>query len=320
MAGPRTGPPGRGRHRGRGAADRADRPHLRARGRGGAAAARTAHRATARRHGPAGLPAAGRLPDRPVRARVADGGWLRSAPAGDLAVLRLEEPPPAPVRPAPLGLCGDHTGGPVSVFGHPAGVPDGVWARGRVVGPGGSHPAWRQIDGWTRPGPPSPRGSAERVCGTPNGRWSSASSPRSWRPGRAAPAPRPGGLDDPAGRPGGDGVRRGRGARGPAGAGRAGAAERAVAAGGPAARHGDVPDGRRGPAARPAAAAIAAGTARAGTPRTQLYQIVRRCGDFAEGPAALVDAVQWLEGDTIAVKDFVTQARRTWPDRLGADG
>jgi hypothetical protein len=51
----------------------------------------------------------------------------------------------------------------------------------------------------------------------------------------------------------------------------------------------------------------------------QLYHVVGRCGEFVQGPAELVRTVRWMEGDTLAVREFVAQARKTWPDRLGDD-
>ncbi|MFF9622525.1 trypsin-like peptidase domain-containing protein [Streptomyces griseosporeus] len=257
----------------------------------------------------------------PVRAAVAEGGWLRSSPAGDLAVLRLTDPAPAGTAPAPAGRFGTGTGGEVAVFGHPAGVPGGLWARGRVAGAGGTYPAWWQIDGLDLGGAPMQRGFSgagvwddarglvvgvlTAVPGTaiPDG----ASPPRgAWmipldtldgtafalpaRPGGSAPVPA-GPASPSALWPLVDRLLALESLRLDAGA----------------QLLGQLPAG------------IVSGIARRTTARLQLHQIVHRCGEFEEGPAALVRAVRWMEGDTAAVREFVEQARKTWPDRLDDD-
>ena len=51
-------------------------------------------------------------------------------------------------------------------------------------------------------------------------------------------------------------------------------------------------------------------------PRLQLFHLVRRCGDFTDGPAALVRAVRQLDGDTLSARRVARTARALWPDRL----
>jgi hypothetical protein len=210
------------------------------------------------------------------------------------------------------------SGAPVSVFGHPARVPDGLWARGRVVGPGGAHPPWRQIDGLDAVGAPVERGfSGAGVWDLSRGlvvgvlaavlaprRMDIADSPRvAWMipldvldatpfavaaPSRAAvdwSAPLPSALWS--------------------------LVDRLLA----------VESFREdpGPLLAQLSPAISAGTSRSSKPRLQLYHVVGRCGEFVQGPAELVRTVRWMEGDTLAVREFVAQARKTWPDRLGDD-
>ncbi|MDQ0778622.1 hypothetical protein QF026_007088 [Streptomyces aurantiacus] len=271
------------------------------------------------------FPATAQGPPESIPAHVAEAGWLRSPPAGDVAVLRLEGELPAGAAPAPLGGCGTGTGEPVAVYGYPSGIPDGVWARGQLVGAGGAHPAWRQIDGLDPVGAPVTRGFSgagvwDLRRGLVVGVLAAVLAPRSTDTGAAtrvawmipldvlegtrfaitAPAPpraapQPAHIDGPL----------------PARVLWA-LVDRLLAI-----------DSFRIDAGHQLLLQlppeIVSGIARQNNPRIQLYQIVRRCGEFEQGPAALVTTVQWIEGDTTAVKNFVTEARKTWPDRLGDD-
>jgi hypothetical protein len=93
----------------------------------------------------------------PRRAQVAAGGWFPGNAAGDLALLDVlgEEPTPPP---APLRLTGEPTRRKIMVRGHPAGLESGVWARARLVGPGGERPDWIQLDALTVTGKRIQRG------------------------------------------------------------------------------------------------------------------------------------------------------------------
>jgi hypothetical protein len=255
-----------------------------------------------------------------VTARVADGGWFRNPPAGDLAVLRLEGLPPPEAAPAPLGggSSGEGVEGiegvPVLVFGHPAEVPDGMWARARTVGTGGPHPGWLQLDGDSGYGARIERGFSG--AGVWDGRrrqvvgvvasvlesTGSAATRVAWMIplgvlagtafgpliGGGTPAPRaepdPWALVD------------------------------ALLAAGVA-----TPDGGRGLLSL-LPDRIAWSVPRDDRPRLQLFQLVLRCGDFTDGPGALVRAVRQLEGDTITVRHFVEQARLLWPNQLDGHG
>ncbi|MER7971649.1 trypsin-like peptidase domain-containing protein [Streptomyces sp. NPDC005840] len=267
-----------------------------------------------------GFPAAGTGGE--VTARVAADGWLRLPPALDLAVLRLAEPPPGSVTAAPVGTGGAATGTPVTLFGHPASVPHGLWASGRVTGPGGAHPRWRQIDGLDLVGAAVERGfSGAGVWDLDRGlvigvlatvllgrRSGQADGPRvSWMipldvldPALLPPAAAPARSAEPA-----DGWTAPPSALWPL-VDRLLAMESFRLDAGPLLL-GQLP------------AEVAAGVTRSAHPRVQLYHLVGRCGEFAQGPAALVRAVRWLEGDTRAVTEFVAQARETWPDRLADD-
>lgn len=255
----------------------------------------------------------------PTAARVADGGWLRHPPAGDLAVLRLDAPPPRSVSPAPVGRCGTESGALVSVFGHPAAVPNGLWARGRVVGQGGPLPGWRQIDGLDAVGAAVERGFSgagvwDLGRGLVVGVLASVLTPRRTDPAAAAPrvawmipldALDPGHLPAPP------------------------VAEPVTDRAAPPSSLWPLVDrllamesfrvdaGTQLLAQLPAE--ITAGTTRSTNPRLQLYHLVSRCGEFTVGPTALARAVRWMEGDTLAVTDFVAQARKTWPGRLDDD-
>ncbi|MFI9809279.1 trypsin-like peptidase domain-containing protein [Streptomyces sp. NPDC052301] len=108
--------------------------------------------------GAAGGPARSVLVDVPGRpdvpageATVVPGGWfpgpLAGGSGGDLAVLRTAWSPPDGTAVARLGPCGEPDRREVAMYGHPAGSPDGLWSSGRLVGRGGPHPDWVQLDG-----------------------------------------------------------------------------------------------------------------------------------------------------------------------------
>ncbi|MER5212383.1 trypsin-like peptidase domain-containing protein [Streptomyces sp. NPDC002838] len=84
-------------------------------------------------------------------ASVVPDGWfpgpLAGGSGGDLAVLRTAWSPPHDVVPAPLGSCGEPDRREVSVYGHPAGAPDGLVSTARLVGRGGPHRDWVQMEG-----------------------------------------------------------------------------------------------------------------------------------------------------------------------------
>nr|WP_055613194.1 trypsin-like peptidase domain-containing protein [Streptomyces phaeochromogenes] len=271
------------------------------------------------------FPATAQGPHESIHAHVAEAGWLRSPPAGDVAVLQLEGELPAGAVPAPLGSCGTGTSESVAVYGYPSGVPDGIWARGQIVGAGGAHPAWRQIDGLDPVGAPVTRGfsgagvwdlrrglvvgvlaavlaarSTHAVVATRvawmipldvlDGTSFAIAAPA---PPRAAPQLTH--IDEPL----------------PARVLWA-VVDRLLAI-----ESFRIDAGYQLLLQLPPE--IVSGIARQSSPRIQLYQIVRRCGEFEQGPVALVTAVQWIEGDTTAVKNFVEEARKTWPERLGSD-
>ncbi|MFV0134065.1 effector-associated domain 2-containing protein [Streptomyces sp. HMX87] len=255
----------------------------------------------------------------PVPARVAEGGWFRRAPAGDLAVLRLAGPPPPGTAPAPVTAAAPETGAPVLVFGHPADVPDGVWASAHPVASGGPQPHWLQLDG---------DGQGARIergfsgAGVWDRRARAVYGVVSSVLDRAAPVPTrvawmvPFALlaGTPYAAPADDG----------------GTGPPADPPPGPPAGPWDVvnsllatgaaaPDGGRGLLSL-LPDRISGGVPREDRPRLQIYHLVRRCGDFTDGPRELVRAVRELEGDTLSVRRFAEQARRLWPDRLtGAD-
>ncbi|MEI5102283.1 trypsin-like peptidase domain-containing protein [Streptomyces sp. PmtG] len=95
-------------------------------------------------------------------ATVVPGGWfpgpLDGVPGGDLAVLTTGWRPPDDIGCAPLGPCGAPDQREVSVYGHPARAPDGLWSRAGLVGRGGPHRDWVQLEGlgsataWIEPG------------------------------------------------------------------------------------------------------------------------------------------------------------------------
>ncbi|QDQ13001.1 S1 family peptidase [Streptomyces spectabilis] len=88
----------------------------------------------------------------------ARGGAGDGAGGGDLAVLTTTWQPPPGVGCARLGPCGDPDRREVHVYGHPARAPDGLWSRASLVGRGGPHRDWVQLDGldsataWIEPG------------------------------------------------------------------------------------------------------------------------------------------------------------------------
>ncbi|MGJ3559367.1 hypothetical protein ACR6C2_13930 [Streptomyces sp. INA 01156] len=112
---------------------------------------------------PVDLPA---FPRSRLTARVAPGGWFRDPPVGDLAVLTLDGTLPAGAAPAPVGGGPVGDGASVLVYGHPATVLDGVWARARTVAAGGHTRAGCSSTATTAEGRASNGGSAVRECGT----------------------------------------------------------------------------------------------------------------------------------------------------------
>ncbi|MEV1082152.1 trypsin-like peptidase domain-containing protein [Streptomyces sp. NPDC050211] len=261
-----------------------------------------------------------------VPARVAEDGWLRLPPAGDLAVLRLERPLPGGAGLAPLGRCGPDIGGTVAVYGHPIGVPDGVWARGQVVGAGGTHPGWRQIDGLDFVGVSVTKGFSgagvwDLRRGLVVGLLAAVLAARSTESVPAARVAWMIPLDVLDGTPFAVDARAvdraaalpARGAEPPPPSVLWPLVDRLLAI-----ESFRVDGGQQLLSQLPSE--VVSGVGRQNSPKVQLYQIVRRCGEFEGGPAALVTAVQWMEGDTTAVNSFVEEARKTWPDRLGSDG
>jgi hypothetical protein len=253
----------------------------------------------------------------PVAARVAEGGWFRSAPASDLAVLRLASPVPPGTAAAPLDAAVPGADVPVLVFGHPSDAPDGVWARARTVAAGGPQAHWLQLDGDDSPGARiepgfSGAGVWDRRSGTVTGVVSSVLN-------RAAPVPTRVAWMIPFALLSGTPFAPPSGARGEP----VGAAEpadpwdvvNALLATGAV-----TPDGGSGLLSL-LPGHISGSVPRADRPRLQMFHLVRRCGDFRDGPGELVRAVRELEGESISVRRFVEAARRLWPDRLdGTDG
>ncbi|MFP3988650.1 trypsin-like peptidase domain-containing protein [Streptomyces sp. E11-3] len=82
---------------------------------------------------------------------VLSGGWfpgpLAGGSGGDLAVLHTTWSPPGTTATARLGPCGEPDRREVNVYGHPKGAPAGLWTRAGVVGHGGPHRDWIQLEG-----------------------------------------------------------------------------------------------------------------------------------------------------------------------------
>ncbi|WTT98449.1 serine protease [Streptomyces sp. NBC_00076] len=267
------------------------------------------------------FPAAGRGREGPVRARVIEGGWLRSRPAGDLALLRLEIPIDAGPDPAPVGRCGTRTGFTVSVLGHPGRVAHGLWAHARVIGTGGTHAEWRQLDGSSVTGARiGPGFSGAGVWDLDRGLvvgivTSVLDTPEidSTRVAWMIP------LDVL------NGTRFGNLLAGNSLMGQGRSDELAL--------HGDLwplvecllaiesvaSDGGTS-LLSVLPGKIAWGVPRQNRPRLQLLYVVRRCDEFEEGPAALIAAVRGMEGETIAMERFTRLAGRIWSHRLSDDG
>lgn len=257
-----------------------------------------------------------------VTARVAPGGWLRSPPAGDLAVLALDGAPPPGARPAPLDGSPPASDVRVRAYGHPAAIPDGLWARARTIGAGGPQAHWLQLDGVAGQGARIERGfSGAGVWDEERGKVIGVvasvldgSGPTTTRVAWMIPLGQLAGTDFAALADGG--VRGRNHATGPvATAVKADpwdVVEALLATGVAAA------DGGRGLLTL-VPGHITGGMLRDDRTRLQMFHLVSRCGDFADGPAALVRAVRRLEGDSISVREFVEQARALWPDRLDRD-
>ncbi|MEV8594828.1 trypsin-like peptidase domain-containing protein [Streptomyces sp. NPDC052012] len=244
-----------------------------------------------------------------VPARLAPTG-----PRHSLAVLHLERAPDA--VPAPLGRCGGRIGFTVSVYGH-AGTGAGPAPRVRARVAGGSREGLRRLEpleGTWETG----RFVGAGVWDTERGRVVGVVAPAPAAPADTAGAVRMIPFDVL------DATRFGELLSGnfPPGHNAAQQATtqgelwplvesllaiESVASDGGAAVLSLLP-GR-----------IAWGVPRQSRPRLQLLHLVRRCGEFEEGPAALVAAVRVMEGDTSAVQRFIRLAGQTWPHRLRDD-
>lgn len=197
---------------------------------------------------------------------------------------------------------------PVRVFGHPSRLPDGIWARAHTIGTGGPHPRWLQLDGLRGQGTGIEQGFSgagvwddrrQKVIGV----VASVLHDSAPEPTRVAWMIPLGVLAGTAFAPliAGDPVT-GSGTPDPWKVVEALMATSVAA-----------PDGGKGLLSL-LPGHITGGLPRDDRPRLQLYQLVRRCGDFRDGPGALVQAVRRLEGDTITVQHFIDQARLLWPD------
>ncbi|MEV2234534.1 trypsin-like peptidase domain-containing protein [Streptomyces phaeochromogenes] len=84
-------------------------------------------------------------------ATVVPDGWFPGPLAGgsgsDLAILRTEWTPPDGTTVARVGPCGEPDRREVNMYGFPAGASDGLWSRARLVGRGGPHQDWIQLEG-----------------------------------------------------------------------------------------------------------------------------------------------------------------------------
>ncbi|MFF2650354.1 trypsin-like peptidase domain-containing protein [Streptomyces sp. NPDC058045] len=83
-----------------------------------------------------------------ANARLVPWGWAPPGPDhhGDIAVLRLDTPPPEDVQPTLLHRCGEAAGRRIRVFGQSGLRLPGIWARAELVGSGGLDASWVQID------------------------------------------------------------------------------------------------------------------------------------------------------------------------------
>lgn len=292
---------------------------------------------------------------RSVAARVPADGWFRAGPVGDLAVLKLEVRAPAGSGVAPTARCGVGVGLSVRVFGHPAEAPSGLWARARIAGAGGPHPGWWQLDGADVTGARIERGfsgagvwnaDGSAVLGVLASVLATAGADTTrvaWMipldlldgtpyevPRTAAGPPcddaRPGDVtrSGDTARPQAD-PRPHEPRRWPDNRPRAGVRSAAVAPSRAAlwalaesllAVESVAADG--GAALLSLLPRDLAGSIRRDPkPRFQLFHVVQRCGEFERGPAELVAAVRWAEGETRAMEQFAALAGETWPDRFG---
>lgn len=81
------------------------------------------------------------------KAAVVPGGWApRAGERADVAVLALDDPPPADTAPATLLRCGPAAGRQMRVYGEGGAAGAGVWVRTVLVGAGGLSPDWVQMD------------------------------------------------------------------------------------------------------------------------------------------------------------------------------
>ncbi|MCT7356179.1 hypothetical protein N4P33_29110 [Streptomyces sp. 15-116A] len=239
-------------------------------------------------------------------ARVAEIG-----PRHSLAVLHLERA--ADAVPAPVGHCGERSGFAVSVYGQ-AGAGSGLRVRGRVAG--GSRDGLRCLESLETAWAGHFAGAG--VWDTELGQVIGVIAPESGSPSGRAGAARMIPFDVL------DSTSFGELLSGNFPPGRSAAQQattqgelwpivesllaiESVASDGGAALLSLLP-GR-----------IARGVPRQSRPRLQLLQLVRRCDEFEEGPAALVAVVRVMEGETSAVQRFIRLAGQTWPHRLRDD-
>ncbi|WLW53058.1 effector-associated domain 2-containing protein [Streptomyces sp. YU58] len=126
-------------------------------------------------------------------ASVVPDGWfpgpLSGGSGGDLAVLHTAWAPSDGTAPARVGPCGEPDRREAAVYGFPAGAPDGVWSGARLVGRGGPHRDWIQLEGTGTVGIGIGRGFsgagvwdpvARRVVGMVTAAYSDARAKTAW--------------------------------------------------------------------------------------------------------------------------------------------
>ncbi|MFR0358920.1 effector-associated domain 2-containing protein [Streptomyces sediminimaris] len=300
--------------------------------------------ASALRPGRDGLEAPTRavLVDAPGHPDVAAGeavvvarGWFPGPLAGgsgaDLAVLRTRWSPPRSLAPARLGPCGEPDLREVGACGHPVGAPDGLWSTARLVGRGGPHRDWIQLEGLgaagARVGPGfSGAGvwdpAARRVVGMITAAYGDRQAKVAWMLPMEAAArmwPDLAGAVEPPGR----GVPGGPGRDAPGGPG--------WWAGPPSDRdqfaladallnvaqveedHGAALRGLLPPAIRRAVRTHA-------RPRLQLFFLVQACAEHPGGREALVGALRLLDDESQAAKAALGLFEDLWPAAPAAPG
>lgn len=244
-------------------------------------------------------------------------GPLAGGSGGDLAVLRTAWTPPGGTAVARVGRCGEPDQREVHVYGFPAGAPEGLWNRARLVGRGGPHRDWIQLEGIGTAGTRVSHGFSgagvwdpvtRRVVGMITAAYTDPQARASWMlPSEAAARMWPGltaALEPPPP------------PRGPL----APPSDRDQFALADALLNMPLVEDDGGATLRgllPARIRRAVRTH--ARPRLQLFFLVQACAEHADGRRALVESVRLLDGESQPARIALELVEELWPAAPGGE-